>query len=146
MQKGPVEGITPFGIRCPGDHPPYLTPKQGPSAHNAGFEGHIEGAFIQVFGAKVVGRRGDGLHFGVCSGIVQLLAAVMTARNDFVLVDDDRSHRDFTHPVGLSGQAQGLFHEIFIAIGNEHSSKIGPRPTRGEALWARKFYFCALHT
>ena len=69
-------------------------------------------------------------------GVVELLAAVMTARYDFVIVDDDRPHRNFTHPVGLSGQAQSLFHVIFVAFGTEHSPKIGPRSTRGEALWA----------
>lgn len=134
MQKGTVQCIAPLGIRCPGDHPPDLTPKQSASAHDAGLQRHIERAFVQVFGTQVIRCSGDRLHFGMGGGIVELLAAVMTACNDFVIVDDDRPYRDFTHPVGLSGQAQGLFHEIFIAIGTEHSPKIGPRPTRGEAL------------
>ena len=120
MQERTVKGVAPLRVRSPGHNSPYLAPKQGPCAHHAGFKRHIEGAFVEVFGAELVGGGGDRLHFGVCGGIVQLLAAVMTARYDFVIVDDDRPHRDFTHPVGLSGQAQSLFHEIIIAFGTEH--------------------------
>lgn len=50
MQKGTVQCIAPLGIRSPGDHAPDLTPKQGASAHDAGFQRHIERAFVQVFG------------------------------------------------------------------------------------------------
>jgi len=50
VQKGTVEGIAPFGVRCPGYNAPDLTPKQGASAHDAGFQRYIQGAFVQVFG------------------------------------------------------------------------------------------------
>lgn len=120
MQKRTVKGVAPLGVRGSGNNSPYLAPKQGPSAHHAGFKGHIEGAFVEVFGAELVGGGGDRLHFSMSRGVVELLTTVVTPSDDFAFVDNDRPDRNFTHAIGLPRQAQGLFHVIFVTFGTEH--------------------------
>lgn len=120
MQERTVKGVAPLRVRSPGHNSPYLAPKQGPGAHHAGFKRHIEGAFVEVFGAELVGGGGDRLHFGMSCRVVELLATVMTPPDNFTTVDNDGPHRYFAHAVGLPRQAQSLFHVIFVAFGTEH--------------------------
>jgi len=101
VQERTVKGVAPLGVRSPGHNPPYLAPKQSPSAHHAGFKGHIEGAFVEVFGAELMGSGGDRLHFGMSRGVVELFTTVMTPPDNFASVDNDRPHRYFAHAIGL---------------------------------------------
>jgi len=120
VQERTVKSKAPLGVRGPGHNSPYLAPKQSPSTHYAGFERHIEGAFVEVFGAELVGGGSDRLHFGMSCGVVELLATVMTPSDYFATVDNDRPDGNFAHAIGLPRQAQGLFHVIFVAFGTEH--------------------------
>ena len=50
-------------------HSAHLRPAYGSCTHDAGFYRYIERAVLQVFAAKRVGCRSDGLHLGMGSDI-----------------------------------------------------------------------------
>src|SRR3712207_3267300 len=47
------------------DNTAYLRPSQSTSTHHTRFQSYVLGAIIQVLATQLVGRRRDGLHFGM---------------------------------------------------------------------------------
>jgi len=64
-----------------------------------------------------VGRRRDGLHFGVGRDVVQPLGKVVAAGNHPVLPDDYGADGHFILVHGLDGFLDGKAHEAHVVFG-----------------------------
>ena len=94
----------------------YARVHDGARAHGAGLFGDVE---VAVRKAPVLDGGfclGDGEHFSVGGGVLELLDLVVGARDDAALADQDGTDGDFVLGAGTVGEAQGFAHEIFVAL------------------------------
>ncbi len=88
----------------------------GSGAHRTGFFGDVKRALFQPPIAESFLSRGQCEHFGVGRGVAQCFDLIPGAGNDSPFFHDDRSDRNFFGCISLVSLAQGLAHEINVAV------------------------------
>jgi hypothetical protein len=88
----------------------------GPRTHGARLFGNVKGAFFQTPIAQSLLRCGKSQHFRMCRRILERFHLIPSSRDDFSLMDHNRSDRDFRCRVCFLRLAQSLLHEMRIAI------------------------------
>jgi hypothetical protein len=86
----------------------------GAGAHGAGFEGDIEAAVEEAVVADGGGGGAEGDHLGVGGGVAVAEDAILAAREDFAVADDDGADGDFAGVGGGAGFSEGLAHKFFV--------------------------------
>lgn len=84
--------------------------------HGARFLGDIKITVAQTPVAHRTLRLGQGDHLRVSGGVLQGLHLIPGTGDDFTFMDNDRTDRHFVLRRSLPGKAQGLVHEVLIAL------------------------------
>src|SRR5690606_8726820 len=103
-------------IVCPKHQAAELYPAQPPRTHHARFQRHKQGAPVEIFGAQVIGGRGDRQHFGMRRSVCEPFSLVVSAGYDAIAYRYYRAHRNLSRIQGLTGLLQRLLHKIAIRI------------------------------
>lgn len=88
----------------------------GAGAHGAGFFGDVEGAAFEAPVADGLLGGGEGEHFRVGGGVAEGFDLVPCAGDDAAFADDDGADGDFVGVECLSCLAEGLAHEVGVAM------------------------------
>lgn len=83
-------------------------------AHDAGFEGGVEGSVLEAVVAEIAGGGAEEVDFGVGGGVVGGDGGVMGAGDNGTADDEDGADGDFTGFGGLTGLGEGLAHEGIV--------------------------------
>ena len=100
----------PGAVIHPGD--PGI--ENGPGAHGAWLQGHIQGAIVQPPGTQGFICLADGLHLRMGAGVLLLLPAVAAPAYYLPIPHDDAAHGHLAALRRLPGQSQGLAHIAFV--------------------------------
>ena len=82
-----------LGIGCRKNQPAQARRHQGPSAHGARLQRHVEGRIDQPPGADGPGRLTYSQNLGVRRGVAGSLPGVGAPADDFAFLHDHRAHR-----------------------------------------------------
>jgi len=86
----------------------------GAGAHDAGFEGDIEGGIQQAVVLQHQPALAQGHDFGMSGRIVTPNRAVPAFANHLVIVDQHGTHRDFPLFPGAFGKLERMAHPVFV--------------------------------
>lgn len=86
----------------------------GPHAHEARLQRHVQSCARQTPVCRPAGSLPDGDHFGMGGGIVATLAEVVPPANHRTVAHDNGPDRNFVTGRGLCGLPNCLFHPIGI--------------------------------
>ena len=82
--------------------------------HLAGLQGDVDGTAFEAPVAQNPGGFPDRVHLGVGDGIAVRISPVISPGDDFTLVYDHASDRDFVQEQGFFGLPDRFFHVFFI--------------------------------
>ena len=85
-----------------------------PAAHDARLERHIQRTPFQPPVFQSLGGLRDGDHLGMRSGIVELLALIVSRGDDPLALDDYRADRNLVLVQGGLGLGQGEPHVMVV--------------------------------
>src|SRR5580692_7104953 len=80
---------------------PDLTPVEGAGAHQAGFDGDVQGGVGEVFAAQIIEGGGKGDDLRVRGAIVEAFGLIVAAGDDAVVLNDDGADGDLVFVEGL---------------------------------------------
>jgi hypothetical protein len=86
--------------------------EDGSGAHGTGLECDVEGAVFEAVVAEIKAGLAEGDDLGVSGGVVVAEDTILTAADDFVLMDDDGAYRDLAVCLGVIG-----FCDCFAEVG-----------------------------
>lgn len=113
-QVGHRPGTAGLGVPGAVDHPVQPRVDDGPGAHRAGLQRHIQLAAAQPPAVQGLAGLPDAEHLGVGQRVLIQLPAVVGAGNHLVVPHDDRPDRDFSQLGGLFGFQQRLTHPVRV--------------------------------
>ncbi|GAC1616572.1 MAG: hypothetical protein PVS2B2_10660 [Candidatus Acidiferrum sp.] len=105
-----------FGFIGAIDQPSDARLDHGASAHNAGFEGDVEGGTGKAIVLEETGSFTKNDDFGVSGGIGVANGAIAGAGENFAFVNEDGADRNFTGSGGGAGFVQGEAHEMNVVV------------------------------
>lgn len=108
------ERVAAFGVGCSINESRHLCPADSAGAHDAGFDGDIEGTVGEVLAAQCLRGCRDSLYLGMCGNVLEGLGEVMSPSYYLPLADDDASDRYFVALPSLFGFGEGEGHIFFI--------------------------------
>jgi hypothetical protein len=85
-------------------------------AHGAGFECDVEGAVFEAVVAEIEAGLAEGDDLGVSGGVVVAEDTVLTAADDFVLMDDDGAYGNLAVGFGGIGFCDGFAKVGFVVF------------------------------
>ncbi len=95
----------------------YAGVDDGAGAHDAGFEGDVEGGVVEAVVLEGGGGGAEDVDFGVGGGVVGGDGGVVRAGDDFAIQDEHGADGDFARGLGFAGFGEGFAHvEIVIHI------------------------------
>lgn len=95
----------------------YAGVDDGAGAHDAGFEGDVEGGVVETVVLQRGGGGADEVDFGVGGGVVGGDGGVVRAGDDFAVQDQDGADGDFAGGLCFAGFGEGFTHvEIVVHV------------------------------
>src|SRR6187431_1360474 len=73
---------------------------QGAGAHDAGFQGYIDGGVVEAVVLPLRGGGAEEIHFGMSGGVVGGDGSVVGAGDNLAVNDEDGADRDFAFLFG----------------------------------------------
>ena len=115
----PVERLDSPRLRIgrPVDDPRQTGLQNGPRAHRAGFERHVERAAGEPPAADRFGRLRDGDHLGMGRRVTKLFPLVVRGGYELAILHDHRPDRHVARGLRLTGLLDGELHVVLVFAG-----------------------------
>ena len=88
--------------------------QHGTAAHGAGLQGDEQFAAVQPVVAQHLGRRTQGLDFGMRRGVVAVDRCVAAGGDGHAVLQHHRPHRHLARSRSQAGLGQGELHGVFV--------------------------------